>query len=183
MASSRSDRSVSRRGREAPADEERKQVTGAGSATSRADLEGLARRIVGACGLELVDLAFHRSRSGGVLRLDIDRAGMSGVGLDECQRVSRALGDALDAADLLPGPYHLEVSSPGLDRPIRTADDIRRNTGRRVCVVVEDPERRRTCHRGRLLGAEHGAMLLETDAEVVRLPLERILKATQDLPF
>ena len=148
------------------------------------ELRQLASRVVGEVGYELVDLAFRRSGRSSVLWLDIDRAGEAGVGIEDCQRVSRAMSDALDEQDLIPSSYHLEVSSPGVDRPIRTADDIRRNTGRRVRVLAEDPDQGRRSYRGRLIGAEKGFLLLETDGEEpLRVPLDRVVKAQQDLPF
>ncbi len=148
------------------------------------EVERIASRVVRECGLELVDFKIHRSGGVRLVRLDIDRAGAIGVGLDDCQRVSRTLGAALDEADLIPSRYHLEVSSPGADRPIRTADDIRRNTGRRVRVLADDPSSGRCCYRGRLLGAAEGGLLLETeDGHPLTVPLERVVKAQQDLAF
>lgn len=146
------------------------------------EVERIASRVVRECGLELVDFKIHRSGGIRLVRLDIDRAGAVGVGLDDCQRVSRTLSAVLDEADLIQSRYHLEVSSPGADRPIRTADDIRRNTGRRVLVLADDPRRGRCCYRGRLLGAASGGLLLETeDGQPLTVPLERVVKAQQDL--
>ena len=148
------------------------------------ELRQLASRVVGEAGVELVDLVYRRSGNSSVLRLDIDRAGKAGVGIEDCQNVSRAMSAALDEKDVIPSSYQLEVSSPGIDRPIRSADDIRRNTGRRVHVLAEDSGNQRRSYRGRLLGAEKGCLLLETDAEKpLRVPLERVVKAQQDLPF
>ena len=148
------------------------------------ELRQLASRAVGEAGVELVDLVFRRSGSNSVLRLDIDRAGEAGVGIGDCQRVSRAMSFALDQMDLIPSSYQLEVSSPGIDRPIRSDDDIRRNTGRRVRVLAESSEKERRSYRGRLLGAESDCLVLDTGAgEPLRVPLGQVVKAQQDLPF
>jgi ribosome maturation factor RimP len=147
------------------------------------ELTELAARIVGQAGLELVDLALRRSGPAQRLRLVIDRAGERGVDLDDCQRVSRAVGAAIDERDLIPSRYTLEVSSPGIDRPIRTPDDIRRNTGRRVAVIADEPGTGRRTVRGRLVGASGGFLLVAVDdaGAQERIPLERIVKARQEL--
>jgi ribosome maturation factor RimP len=148
------------------------------------ELRQLASRAVGEADVELVDLVFRRSGNSSFVRLDIDRAGEVGVGIEDCQRVSRAMSFALDQMDLIPSSYQLEVSSPGIDRPIRSDDDIRRNTGRRVRVLTEVSDNERQSYRGRLLGAEDGCLVLDTGAgEPLRVPLAQVVKAQQDLPF
>lgn len=151
-------------------------------------LEMQLRRMVGPLladrGLELVEIAIKGATGRQVLRLDIDRAGTRGVGLADCQRVSQLLGEVLDGADLIHGRYVLEVSSPGLDRPIRSADDIRRNTGRRVVVTSRGEDGERLLHHGRLLGCHDGQLRLEGDDEdEVRIPLERVVSARQEVAF
>jgi ribosome maturation factor RimP len=87
-------------------------------------------------GLELVDVQFRREGIGWVLRLTIDREG--GVTLEDCSMVSRELSDYLDVEDLIEQAYHLEVSSPGLDRPLRTIDDFKRFCGRNARVKLHE---------------------------------------------
>jgi ribosome maturation factor RimP len=75
----------------------------------------------------------------------------------------------------------LEVSSPGIDRPIRSADDFRRNTGRRIVVTARDGEGAECSRTGKLLGCEEGALLLETEGGEQRsIPLERVVHARQE---
>src|SRR5205807_708570 len=81
-------------------------------------------------GLTLVDLEWRPRRPRGVLRLYVDKPG--GVGIDDCQRVSREVGDVLDASALIEEAYDLEVSSPGLDRQLRTDREFRWAAGKRV---------------------------------------------------
>lgn len=86
--------------------------------------------MLGAHGLLLVDLEWHREGRRRVLRLYVDKPG--GVGVDDCQRVSHEVGDLLDASDLIAGSYDLEVSSPGLTRELRTEREWQWARGRRV---------------------------------------------------
>ena len=87
-------------------------------------------------GLELVDVQFHREGHGWVLRLFIDREG--GVTLDHCSKVSREISDYLDVEDVIEQPYHLEVSSPGLDRPLRDLRDFKRFCGNNARVKLRE---------------------------------------------
>jgi ribosome maturation factor RimP len=154
-------------------------VDGRSKTALEQQLTELVAPVIAACGLELVDLAL---RGGGtkILRLDVDRAGPIGVGVEDCQRVSRAVEAALDEADPIPSNYVLEVSSPGVQRPIQSADDIRRNTGRRVMVTTRAPVEGARDHVGLLVGHEDGELLLQEDGERrVRIPLTDVVRAQQ----
>ena len=108
-------------------------------------------------GLTLVDLEWRPRRPRGVLRVFVDKPG--GVGIDDCQRVSREVGDVLDASALIEEGYDLEVSSPGLDRQLRTDREFRWAAGKRVrCWLAGGQE-----VRGRLLGIDGGQVVLEQD--------------------
>jgi ribosome maturation factor RimP len=147
-------------------------------------VDELSQPVLTEMGLELVEIVFRRNGRRWLLRLDIDRPGPEGVGVEDCQRVSQALAAALDEADLVSDSYVLEVSSPGIDRPIRTDDDIRRNTGRRVVVETEEPPSGRREFRGVLLGQNEGELrLAEEGGNEIRIPRERIVRAYQEMPF
>lgn len=88
-------------------------------------------------GMELVDLEYLREREGWVLRLFIDKPG--GVGLDDCSVISRAVGASLDVEDLIPQEYHLEVSSPGLSRPLTKPVHFEKAQGKKVKVKTYGP--------------------------------------------
>jgi ribosome maturation factor RimP len=88
-------------------------------------------------GLEMVELQFSPAGAASVLRVFVDRAG--GVNLGQCATVSRKLGDFLDTEDLIPTRYTLEVSSPGLERPLATAADFRRKIGEKLRIVLTEP--------------------------------------------
>ena len=95
--------------------------------------------VVGDHGLELVDLDWRGLRPRGVLRLYVDKPG--GVGVGDCARLSRELGDVLDAAAVIEGAYDLEVSSPGLDRQLKKDREYRWATGKQVrCWLAESRE-------------------------------------------
>ncbi len=145
---------------------------------------GIASRLASELGLEVVDVVLREAGRRSYLRVDVDRAGPRGVGIDECRRVSEALGAALDEAEVMEHSYTLEVSSPGLDRPIRTEDDIRRNTGRRVVAETTDPVAGRRSFRGVLLGLDSGEFRLrEEDGMEIGIPLAALRAVRQDPVF
>jgi len=136
----------------------------------------LAEPILSDLGLEMVDTEFRREAHGWVLRLYMDRPG--GVTLADCQRVSEELGDHLDVEDFVGYPYHLEVSSPGLDRPLTRDQDFMRFTGQDVRVSTREALEGRRNFRGRLAGLQDGAVLLDLpDGQRVLIPRELILRA------
>jgi ribosome maturation factor RimP len=126
-------------------------------------------------GLTLVDLEFRPRRPRGVLRLFVDKPG--GVGIDDCQRVSREVGDVLDASALIEEAYDLEVSSPGLDRQLRKDREFRWAVGKRVqCWLAGGEE-----VRGRLLGIDGGFLVLEHEGRETKLDRASITKAKLDV--
>ena len=148
------------------------------------ELNRIAAPILEEAGVELVELSIRGTGFGQVLRMDIDRPGASGIGVEDCQRVSRRLGEAVDETDLMDSSYALEVSSPGVERPIRTADDIRRNTGRRITVTCAKADGGERSVQGLLRGQENHDLLLETgEGERVRVPLAEVRYARQDVGF
>src|SRR3954463_585965 len=115
----------------------------------------LAARVAGSYGLEVFDVQFRREAAGMVLRVQIDRPGPAAtaedsVSVEDCANVSRDLSAVLDVEDVVPTAYTLEVSSPGLDRPLRGLDDYRRFAGRRVKVVVREAVEGQGFFKGRL---------------------------------
>jgi ribosome maturation factor RimP len=125
-------------------------------------------------GLTLVDLEFRPRRPRGVLRLFVDKPG--GVGIDDCQRVSREVGDVLDASALIEEAYDLEVSSPGLDRQLRKDREFRWAVGKRVrCWLAGGEE-----VRGRLVGIDGGFLVLEQNGGETKLDRASITKAKLD---
>src|SRR5574341_381970 len=135
----------------------------------------LAHPILADRGLELVEVEFRREGRGWILRLYMDRAG--GVTLEDCQRVSEELGDHLDVEDLIDHPYHLEASSPGLDRPLTRDADFLAFAGKAVRVKTREAVVGQRNFRGRLAGLEGGAVLLDLpDGRRVTIPRGVIAK-------
>jgi len=141
----------------------------------RERLLGLLEPAVEALGYELVELEFHGQGGGSLLRLYIDRA--QGVTLDDCEQVSRQVSAVLDVEDPLPGAYTLEVSSPGLDRPLRKQADYARFAGRQAKLELLLPRAGRRRYTGTLKGLDADEVLIEVDGEIQRLPLAEIAKA------
>jgi ribosome maturation factor RimP len=131
---------------------------------------------VEALGCELVELEVHAHRGGGLLRLYIDRPGAA-VTVEDCAAVSRRVSEVLDASDPIRGGYTLEVSSPGLDRPLRTRAHFERFVGCRVHVETSLPRAGRRRWTGRLAALEGDALVLEVDGERVELGLGEIKTA------
>lgn len=159
------------------------------AATQKADLSGtlgvLAAGVAPDIGVEVVDLVLRRAGRRWLLRIDIDRPGPEGVGIEQCQRFSRALEALLDEQETIPASYTLEVSSPGIDRPIETPDDVRRNTGRHVTVEAENEADGRRAYDGVLVGMDGDALVVRPGdgGEDVRVPLAEIILARQHVPF
>jgi ribosome maturation factor RimP len=125
------------------------------------ELEQMVTTVVEAAGLELVDVTFRRESGGKVLRLTVDREG--GIDLDTIADTSERVSRRLDVEGFDPGPYRLEVSSPGLDRPLRRPDDFARRIGQRVEVQTAEPVDGRTVLVGDLLSATDRDVTIATD--------------------
>lgn len=133
-------------------------------------------RIVDFAGMELVHVEAHPESGGLVLRLYIDREG--GVTLDDCATVSRQISAQLDLEDPIPGHYTLEVSSPGLDRPLVKDRDFERFAGNPVRIETAAPLQGRRHFRGRLGRLEGGMVRLALeDGSEVSIPRELVTRA------
>jgi ribosome maturation factor RimP len=139
------------------------------------DVEAVIRQVVEGSGLELVEAAMARERGRRILRVTLDRQG--GLDLDAIAAASERISRRLDAVGYDPGPYELEVGSPGVERPLRRARDFERSVGERVKVKTADPVEGSRSLVGRLLGADRGLVRLATDAGEHEVPLEAIVSA------
>lgn len=128
-----------------------------------------------AMGFQLVDVDLLGGRQHQTLRIYIDRP--QGVTVDDCAGVSRQLSAILDVEDPFPGSYTLEVSSPGLDRPLVTPDDFRRFQGEVVKVRLQRAMDGRRNFTGRLVETTPENIVVEVDRERFRLPLAAIERA------
>ena len=131
--------------------------------------------------LELVEIEYKRSGREAVLRIFIDKDG--GVTLDNCADVSHELSLILDIEDFIPCEYNLEVSSPGLDRPLKTAADYERFQGRLIKVktyelLPDDAGNKRKTFLGKLTALRDGVVVMTlNEGQTASIPLERVAKA------
>ncbi len=127
-------------------------------------------------GVEVVDVEYTMERGGWVLRLYIDRPG--GVTLDDCARVSRELGTLLDVEDIVPQSYSLEVSSPGLDRPLKREKDFLKVVGKKVRIRTIEPIDGRKNFKVVVDAVEKGTVVVrDSGGHVWKIPLDNIEKA------
>jgi len=141
-------------------------------------LKALAEPIIANEKMELVDLEFTREHSGWVLRLFIDKPG--GVNRDDCAMISRTVGTVLDVEDAIEGPYHLEVSSPGLNRRLKGPQHFRQVEGRKVRLKTYGPigEPPRRNFTGVVTGVAEDAVMLDIPGGGhFRIPFSEIAKA------
>ena len=149
----------------------------------------MASRVAAGYGLEIFDVQFRREAAGMVLRVQIDRSGPAAradesVSVEDCANVSRDLSAMLDVEDVVPTAYTLEVSSPGLDRPLRTAGDYARFSGRRAKIVVRQKVDGLTFLRGQLAGVDGDTVLIDgEDRKRHRVPLDVITRANLEVEF
>jgi ribosome maturation factor RimP len=138
-------------------------------------VEELAETLVISEGMELVDLEYRRQGPRWMLRLFIDKEG--GVTVDDCAHISRQLGDLLDVKDIIPQAYVLEVSSPGLNRPLRKMEDFSRFAGRKVQLRLVSPLEGRKRIVGELVGIENETVTVAAPDGRCSVALKDIEKA------
>jgi ribosome maturation factor RimP len=152
-------------------------------------IRSIAERVAASRGLEIWDVQSRREASGHVVRVFIDRPGRAAtpdesVSIEDCEQVNRELSTILDVEDPLPFAYTLEVSSPGLDRPLRGAGDYRRFAGRLAKIVVSEAVDNQKAFAGRLRGLEENDVLLEgPNGRMHRLPMRLITRGRLDVEF
>ena len=149
----------------------------------RESLTTLLQPVIEAQGYDLWELEYAPGRGNATLRIYIDTASHAGITVDDCEKASRAISEVLDATDPIPGNYTLEVSSPGLDRPLRHAADYRRFTGRLAKLVTHEPIDGQSAFAGRLAGVDEGVVLLQEGRRTHRVPLAQIKRGRLDVEF
>ena len=144
-----------------------------------ADLWLLAEPPIRDAGFDLIEVQFGREHSGTVLRLFIDTSEGSGgsVTHEDCERVSRDVSAALDVADNIPHAYQLEVSSPGLDRPLRRERDFARFVGESARIRLNDGVEGRRNFSGTLRSAKNGRVEIACDGRSHEFPIDDIARA------
>ena len=147
-------------------------------------LRSVALRVTADRGLELVDVELKRAAGGQLLRLYVDRPA-GGIGLATLQTVSEEVSAILDAEDPIEGHYTLEVSSPGLDRPLKGEADYRRFVGRLAKLASYEPVEGRRHWTGRIAACDDGIVTLELEKEgqSARVPLAKISHGRLEVEF
>ena len=143
----------------------------------------VAERVTSSRGFELVDVEVKRAPGGQLVRLFVDKPG--GIGLDDLQSVSEEVSAILDAEDPIDSAYTLEVSSPGLDRPLKSEADYRRYQGRLARLSSYEPLDGRRHWTGRIVSVDGGMVSLEEKegGAVMRIPFEKIAHGRLEVEF
>lgn len=154
---------------------ERQRVNPAAAEDVLARVKPLAESLCDSAGLELVHIEFRREQAGRVMRLYIDKP--EGVSLEDCAAVNRELGDVLDVHLPDIGAYHLEVSSPGVERPLSRLADFERFRGRCAKIRTLRPINGQKNFSGVLGGVSAGAVHLLVGETTLTIPADIISKA------
>jgi ribosome maturation factor RimP len=140
-----------------------------------AEVAGVVEPILKDMSFELVNSEFLHTRGKWVLRLTIDKEG--GVTIDDCAKVSRELGDHIDVMELISHPYVFEVSSPGLNRPLKKEKDLVCAVGKKIKVRMRAPIQGRRNYVGSLIAFAQGILYVNVDENEVTLPWAEVEKA------
>jgi len=141
----------------------------------------IAEPILSNEGMELVEIEYRRESKGWVLRLYIDNE--RGVTLDDCTRISQEIGRNLDVEDFISNAYTLEVSSPGLARPLKKEKDFMKYRNHVIRVKTFDPIGKRRQFKGKLLGLSENRIEIEIDRDTFQIPLSNVAKANLEIDW
>jgi ribosome maturation factor RimP len=152
------------------------------SISKRETIGAIIERVTDQEGLELVHWEMEGPRNNQALRIFIDKEG--GVTHSDCETVSHQVGALLDGEDLIADQYMLEVSSPGVDRPLYKRADYQRFAGSKVKLKTQQPINGQRNFRGRLLGIEDDTVKLEAEnSGILEIAFEQITKANIEYEF
>ena len=158
----------------------------------QAEIRAIAERLAASHGLELFDVGLRRESIGWVLRVILDRSGVAAgsgssaggeISVGECERVSRDLSAILDVEVTFPQAYTLEVSSPGLDRPLRHLDDCQRFVGRLAKLVTTEAVDGQHAWTGRIAGVRGEDVVIEVADRSRQIPWPLVSRAKLEVEF
>ena len=144
-------------------------------------IHSIAGTLTAEKGMELVDVEFRKEGVGQVLRLFIDKNG--GVTVDDCALISRELSTLLDINDVIEQKYVLEVSSPGLRRPLKKIEDFKRFEGKLVLIKTNEPIDNRKVFKGYLKDTNDKGIDMDIDGSIYSLSFNQIKKANLEIDF
>ncbi|MBM3248148.1 MAG: ribosome maturation factor RimP [Candidatus Omnitrophica bacterium] len=126
--------------------------------------------------IDLVDLHIQRDRNKIILKLLVDKP-TGGISLQECVKLNEEIGQVLENQDFIQESFVLEVSSPGLDRPLMTIKDFIRATGKDVIMFLKEKIQEKIELSGKIISAKDNVVVIEFEGEQIEIPLEKINKA------
>jgi len=133
----------------------------------------LVNKVIQNTEFELVDVEYKKEGSEWYLRVYIDHP--DGIGLNDCEQISRSLGDLLDKEDPVPNSYFLEVSSPGIERPLKKEEDFKKYVGYNVVANTYGPIDGKKRFQGKLLGLKNeNQVAISEGANITLIPLNKI---------
>lgn len=144
-------------------------------------LNEISTKVAEERGYEIVEVAYKKATPHSLVSVFIYKE--DGISLDDCDTMSRAIEEELDKEDIIEESYYLEVSSPGLDRPIKTQDDLRRNKGKLVEAKLFAPFDGNKLYEGVLASYTKDTVILDNEGKEVELPLKSISKMSQKIVF
>ena len=144
-------------------------------------IEAVALPVLEELGLELVEVQYRREQSGWVLRLIIDK--QDGVSLDDCAATSREISQLLDIEDFIDQAYNLEVSSPGLNRSLKSMADFQRFIGCKAKIKTIEPIAGEHVFIGKIQQTEGETIILEVGRKEVMIPFLQVSKARLEVEF
>ncbi|WP_276906528.1 ribosome maturation factor RimP [Peptoniphilus duerdenii] len=144
-------------------------------------LNEISTKVAEERGYEIVEVAYKKATPHSLVSVFIYKE--DGISLDDCDTMSRAIEEELDKEDIIEESYYLEVSSPGLDRPIKTQDDLRRNKGKLVEAKLFAPLDGNKLYEGVLASYTKDTVILDNEGKEVELPLKSISKMSQKIVF
>jgi len=145
------------------------------------DVETCLEEMVEQTDLELVDVEYRRESSGWVLRVYIDKKG--GVQFEDCSRISSQLGDIIEVKDIIPVAYSLEVTSPGVNRPLKKEQDFIKVIGETVKLKTRTLLNNRKNFKGVLKDIKNGMLLIDSDGKALSIPYCDVKKANLEYNF
>ncbi|RJP29730.1 MAG: ribosome maturation factor RimP [Candidatus Omnitrophota bacterium] len=144
------------------------------------ELRDLIRPLLENEGFTLVELNFFRAQDKAVVKILADRRS-GGISIDECARLNQQIGDLLDSRDTIKDKYLLEVSSPGLDRPLRTREDFGRCIGKEARFFLKEQFDSKLEYSGKILDVKDDSVSIDSAGRVIELPIRIISKAKQQV--
>lgn len=152
---------------------------------SKTRIVELVEEIITPCvqesGLELVDVEFVREGGSWYLRIYVDKPG--GIDIEDCGRLSQKIDRLLDEKDLIPQSYHLEVSSPGIERPLKKISDYKRFTGELAVITTFVPFDGKKKITGRIMAARGDDIVIDSDGKELSIPFKQVASARLKVEF